>query len=111
MLRDQAPGDGGLLVEKIGGPSVKPYQPAGLWDVSRWASRSTTRPTATISTAAASTPSGSAPSRRRRWSTFDAADRSICTSRRQSTSTPLQALALLNDVQIVEAARPSASAC
>jgi hypothetical protein len=37
--------------------------------------------------------------------TFDAADRSYCTVRRQSTSTPLQALALLNDTQIVEAAR------
>ena len=37
--------------------------------------------------------------------TFDAADRSVCTARRQSTSTPLQALALLNDPQMVEASR------
>src|SRR4026207_1845980 len=37
--------------------------------------------------------------------TFDAADRSYCTVKRQSTSTPLQALAMLNDVQLVEAAR------
>jgi hypothetical protein len=37
--------------------------------------------------------------------TFDAADRSVCTAQRQATSTPLQALALLNDPQVVEAAR------
>jgi hypothetical protein len=38
-------------------------------------------------------------------SSFDAADRSVCTAKRQSTSTPLQALILLNDPQIIEAAR------
>jgi hypothetical protein len=104
MMRDQALADGGLLVEKLGGPSVKPYQPDGLWDVATlekvyrqahgddlyrrslytfW--KRTIPPPAMM--------------------TLDAADRSYCTARRQSTSTPLQALALLNDVQFTEAAR------
>jgi hypothetical protein len=105
MLRDQALAAGGLLVEKIGGPSVKPYQPPGLWeeiamgkphyeighgdDLHRrslytfW-KRTVPPPTMML---------------------FDAAERNTCTVRRQSTSTPLQALALLNDQQFVEAAR------
>jgi len=104
MLRDQALFDSGLLVEKLGGPSVKPYQPDGVWDVAMghphydqghgddlhrrslytfW--KRTVPPPA--------------------MTTFDAADRSICTVHRQETSTPLQALALLNDVQITEATR------
>jgi hypothetical protein len=104
MLRDQALAVSGLLVEKLGGPSVKPYQPDGLWDMAMgkprydrakgpdlyrrslytfW-KRTMPHPEMTI---------------------FDAADRSVCTVRRQQTSTPLQALALLNDVQTVEAAR------
>ncbi|HZL38608.1 MAG TPA: DUF1553 domain-containing protein [Tepidisphaeraceae bacterium] len=104
MLRDQALFDAGLLAEKQGGPSVKPYQPDGLWDVAMggphydqghgddlhrrslytfW--KRTVPPPAMM--------------------TFDAADRSYCVARRQSTSTPLQALTLLNDVQITEAAR------
>jgi hypothetical protein len=104
MLRDQALSLSGLLVEKQGGPSVRPYQPDGLWDV------------------AMGKPSynqGHGPDLYRRtlytfWKrtvpppamvAFDAADRSYCTARRQSTSTPLQALALLNDPQIVEASR------
>src|SRR5688500_14810397 len=104
MLRDQALATSGLLVEKIGGPSVKPYQPDGIWDVAMgrppydrdkgdglyrrslytfW-KRSVPPPAMTI---------------------FDAADKNYCTVRRQSTSTPLQALALLNDTQTAEAAR------
>ena len=104
MLRDQALFTSNLLVEKLGGPSVKPYQPDGLWDVAMgkpqydrdkgeglyrrslytfW--KRTVPPPAMI--------------------VFDAADKSNCTVKRQSTSTPLQALTLLNDPQIVEAAR------
>lgn len=105
MLRDSALAVSNLLVEKIGGPSVKPYQPPGLWEEIAMG-----RPTYG---------QGKGEDLYRRsvytfWkrtvpppalATFDAADRSYCTVRRQSTSTPLQALAMLNDVQIVEAAR------
>jgi len=105
MLRDQALATSGLLAEKLGGPSVKPYQPAGLWEE--------------IAMGKPRYDQGTGTDLHRRslytfWKrtvppptmvTFDAADRSNCAVRRQSTSTPLQALALLNDVQIVEAAR------
>jgi hypothetical protein len=105
MLRDQALAASGLLVERIGGPSVKPYQPAGLWEE--------------IAMGKPSYEQGKGEDLHRRslytfWKrtvphpammTFDAADRANCTVRRQATSTPLQALALLNDTQLVEAAR------
>lgn len=105
MLRDQALAASGLLVEKTGGPSVKPYQPPGLWEE--------------LASGKPNYGQGAGEDLHRRtlytfWKrtvpppamvTFDAADRSYCTVKRQSTSTPLQALALLNDVQIVEAAR------
>ena len=105
MLRDQALATSGLLVEKIGGPSVRPYQPPGLWEE--------------IAMGKPKYEQGTGDDLHRRslytfWKRtvppptmimFDAAERNVCTVRRQSTSTPLQALALLNDVQIVEAAR------
>jgi len=105
MLRDQALASSGLLVEKLGGPSVKPYQPAGLWEE--------------IAMGRPRYDQGKGADLYRRslytfWkrtvpppamTTFDAADRSVCTVSRQSTSTPLQALVLLNDTQFVEAAR------
>ena len=104
MLRDQALFVSGLLVEKTGGPSVYPYQPAGLWDEAMG------RPKYPLSTGADlhrrslyTVWKRTAP--HPQMTTFDAADRSVCTARRQSTSTPLQALALLNDPQVVEAAR------
>lgn len=104
MLRDAALLTGGLLVEKVGGPSVKPYQPPGLW---------------AIAMGQPHYDQGHGDDLHRRslytfWKrtvphpamvTFDAAERNVCIAKRQSTSTPLQALALLNDVQIVEAAR------
>jgi hypothetical protein len=104
MLRDQALFVSGLLVERQGGPSVYPYQPEGLWNEAMG------RPHYPLS-------KGDDLYRRSLYTfwkrtvphpqmtTFDAADRSVCSARRQSTSTPLQALALLNDPQMVEAAR------
>ena len=104
MLRDSALMASGLLVEKEGGPSVKPYQPPGLW---------------LIAMGQPNYDQGHGDDLHRRslytfWKrtvphpsmvTFDAAERNVCVAKRQSTSTPLQALALLNDVQIVESAR------
>ncbi|MEO6181618.1 MAG: DUF1553 domain-containing protein, partial [Verrucomicrobiota bacterium] len=103
MLRDQALAVSDLLVEKIGGPSVKPYQPEGLWSISGNNQYGQgkgddlhRRSLYTFWKRTVPPPS---------MATFDAADRSYCTARRQNTSTPLQSLALLNDIQIVEAAR------
>ncbi len=104
MLRDQALAVSGLLVERLSGPSVKPYQPEGLWNVVMGGARYDQSKGADLYRRSLYT----------FWKrtvphpamvTFDAADRSVCTARRQSTSTPLQALALLNDPQLVEAAR------
>ncbi|VTR95171.1 cytochrome c : Uncharacterized protein OS=Pedosphaera parvula (strain Ellin514) GN=Cflav_PD0952 PE=4 SV=1: PSCyt1: PSCyt2: Laminin_G_3: PSD1 [Gemmata massiliana] len=105
MLRDQALASSGLLVEKLGGPSVRPYQPAGLWEeIAMGRPRYEQskgddlyrRSLYTFWKRTVPPPS---------MTTFDAADRSVCSVKRQSTSTPLQALVLLNDVQFVEAAR------
>jgi hypothetical protein len=102
-IRDQALALGGLLVEKLGGPSVKPYQPAGLWEESG---------------AVKYVPSTGEGLYRRSlytyWkrtiapptmSTFDATSREVCSVKEGRTNTPLQALALLNDATYVEAAR------
>ncbi len=103
MLRDQALAASGLLAEKVGGPSVFPLQPAGLWndamgrpkypqskgdDLHRRSLYTHWKRTAPPPT----------------MTTFDAADRQNCAVRRQSTNTPLQALVLLNDPQMTEAA-------
>ena len=103
-IRDSALAASGLLDRTMGGPSVKPYQPAGLWE------QSGTGKTYKQD-------SGSSLYRRslytfwRRTSpppsmlTFDAMSREVCTAKRDVTTTPLQSLVLLNDPQFVEAAR------
>jgi hypothetical protein len=107
MVRDNALAVSGLLVEKIGGRSVKPYQPAGLWE--------------DLAGGAGEGPyvQDKGPNLYRRslyiyrkrtvphpsMATFDAPSREICQVNRARTNTPLQALELLNDVTYVEAAR------
>ena len=103
ILRDQALAVSGLLNGTIGGPSVKPYQPAGLWKE--------------IASQAYDQDSGEDLYRRGMYTfwkrtvppptmvTFDASSREICVLSRSRTNTPLQALALLNEVSYVEAAR------
>ncbi len=102
MIRDNALVASGLLNKKIGGMSVKPYQPDGLWQ---------------INSANYVRDSGEAVYRRSLYilakravpnptlSTFDATSRSFCVVRRQKTNTPLQALVTLNDPTFVEAAK------
>jgi hypothetical protein len=103
ILRDQALAASGLLVEQQGGPAVKPYQPAGVWEEMSFGGiryeqdhgdklyrrslytfwRRTTPPT----------------------TLFDVASRQVCTVKQSRTNTPLHALTLLNDVTYLEAAR------
>ena len=104
QLRDTVLSTSGLLVEKLGGPSVMPYQPAGLWEES-----------GTGKTYEQST--GEGLYRRSLYTfwkrtsppptmlTLDATSRETCTPRRELTTTPLQALVFLNDPQYVEASR------
>jgi cytochrome c553 len=107
MLRDNALQIAGLLSEKVGGPSVYPYQPAGLWEE---LSDKGWRYQYTLSTGD-DLYRKSIYTIRKRTSVvpflhiFDAPDRSVCTVKRQVSSSPMQSLALLNDPQMVEAAR------
>jgi mono/diheme cytochrome c family protein len=105
MVRDNALAVSGLLVRKIGGPSVKPYQPAGYWEHLNFPRRTYQH--------------DHGPDQYRRglytyWQrtflhpslkAFDAPSREECTVERPRSSTPLQALVLLNDPTYVEAAR------
>jgi hypothetical protein len=106
MIRDNALAVSGLLVDDIGGPGVKPYQPPGLWkevslsgsarfvqdhgedlyrrSIYTYWKRSAPHPAMLI---------------------FDAPNRETCVIKRPNTNTPLQALAALNDVQVIEASR------
>jgi hypothetical protein len=104
MIRDQALAASGLLVEELGGPSVKPYQPPGLWEELSF-----------MDTYEAD--SGEKLYRRSLYTywkrtvappsmiTFDAPTRETCTVRQSRTNTPLQALNLMNDVAYLEASR------
>ena len=109
VVRDNALAAAGLLNREIGGASVYPYQPPGLWEEMSFGDRFT---------AQEYTPShGQALYRRSMYTfwkrtvppaqlaTFDAPDREKCTVRRARTNTPLQALILMNDPTYVEAAR------
>ncbi|MGQ0635686.1 MAG: DUF1553 domain-containing protein [Planctomycetaceae bacterium] len=103
MVRDQALFSSGLLVERQGGPSVKPYQPEGLWkelgDIDYVQDRGENlyrRSIYTFWKRAAAPPT---------MMTFDAAGRETCVVRETRTNTPLQALTLMNDVTFVESSR------
>lgn len=108
MLRDQALFVSGLLIQKMGGPSVKPPQPDGLWFAVGYSGSNTVRFTAdegpekihrrTVYTFIKRT----APPPQ--MNVFDGPSRESCTVRRERTNTPLQALLLFNDPQYVEAA-------
>jgi len=104
MLRDQALFASGLLVEKRGGPSVMPYQPAGLWkelsgagDYTQGTGNDLYRRSLYTYWKRTSPPPALA--------AFDAAGRETCWVRENRTNTPLQALTLLNETAFVEAAR------
>jgi len=105
MIRDQALHVAGLLQEKLGGPSVKPYQPAGLWndlamqDMYYVQSKGPDLYRRSLYTFWKRT---IAPPM---MMTFDAANREACVVRDSRTNTPLQALNLMNDVTFLEAAR------
>jgi hypothetical protein len=108
MLRDQALFVSGLMVDTMGGPGVKPYQPGGLWKVVAYPKSDTAnfkqdegeklyrRTLYTFWKRTSPPPS---------MSILDAPERESCIVRRERTNTPLQALVLMNDPQFVEAAR------
>ncbi len=103
-IRDGALAASGLLTRTIGGPSVKPYQPAGLWEQSGTGKTYTQDHGAKLYRRSLYTfwrRTSPPPS----MLTFDAMSREVCTAKREVTTTPLQALVLLNDPQFVEAAR------
>ncbi|MFO0834269.1 MAG: DUF1553 domain-containing protein [Phycisphaerales bacterium] len=110
MLRDQALLSSGLLVERVGGPSVKPWQPPGIWEDSG------------ANVQSAYTPDTGDNAHRRSMYTFrkrtapppnmlvfDAGSREECLARRQPTTTPLQPLVIWNDPVFFECARAAAT--
>jgi hypothetical protein len=108
MVRDYALATSGLLVKKLGGPSVKPYQPPGVWEAIAM----------NVSNTKSYEPGTGEDLYRRSLYTFwkrmappasmdifNAPNREICTIQRERTNTALQALVTLNDEQFIEAAR------
>jgi len=109
-IRDYILSTSGLLNREVGGPSVKPYQPPGLWEETNAGSnrgiltkyvedkgnKVYRRSLYTFWKRTLPPPS---------MSIFDAPNRDLCEVRRQKTNTPLQALALQNDVQVLECAK------
>ncbi|MCA9155719.1 MAG: DUF1553 domain-containing protein, partial [Planctomycetales bacterium] len=108
VIRDSVLAASGLLVDKVGGPSVYPYHPKGLWlEINNRPGYSKAYPHG----------SGEQLYRRSMYTfwkrtvppptmqTFDAPEREFCVMRRSSTNTPLQAFVLLHDPQFVEGAR------
>jgi hypothetical protein len=109
VLRDQALAVSGLLVERVGGPSVKPPQPPGLWEAVAFTGSNT---------GIFKADTGAEKTHRRSMYTFwkrtahspqmgtlDAPSREACTVRRERTNTPLQALLMMNEQLFVEASR------
>ena len=102
MIRDNALMASGLLNPSIGGKSVKPYQPEGLWEINNTTYKADSgksvyrRSLYVVVKRAVPNPT---------LATFDATSRSFCVVRRQKTNTPLQALVTLNDPTFVEASR------
>jgi mono/diheme cytochrome c family protein len=108
MVRDNALAASGLLVRKLGGPSVKPYQPDGVWeavamigsntrDYRRDTGENLYRRSMYTFWKRSAPPAA--------MEVLNAPNRETCTVRRDRTNTPLAALLTLNDVQFVEAAR------
>ena len=103
MIRDQALAASGLLVDTLGGPSVNPYQPEGVWEETTFGRKTYTQD------------HGPALYRRSLYTFwrriiaptmfFDSATRQVCTVKTARTNTPLHALTVLNDVTYVEAGR------
>jgi mono/diheme cytochrome c family protein len=108
VLRDAALAASGLLVAKMGGPPVRPYQPAGIWEGTSMVASNTRN---------YKQDSGESLYRRSLYTLwkrqappasmdiFDGPTRETCVVRRERTNTPLQALVTMNDPQFVEAAR------
>lgn len=108
MIRDSALAASELLVQKIGGPSVRPYQPPGVWEAVAMPGSNTRdyvadkgqglyrRSLYTFLKRSAPPPS---------MEVFNATAREVCTVKRERTNTPLQALVTMNDTQFIEAAR------